>query len=75
MTDYDLVTVGRFENRVHADLVRLRLESMGVPAVLIHDTLPHLGFGPLFSVEVQVHREDIDRAVEILNTDQDEPNP
>lgn len=53
-----LVQVARIESRMAAEIVRGRLESEGIPAMLFDDGLASLGIGSLTPVRLMVDEED-----------------
>ena len=61
-----LVQVARLDSRMAAEIVRGRLESEGVPAMLFDDGLASLGIGSLTPVRLMVDEEDESLARELL---------
>jgi hypothetical protein len=61
-----LVQVARLDSRMAAEIVRGRLESEGIPAVLFDDGLASLGIGSLTPVRLMVHAEDEALASDLL---------
>jgi len=53
-----LVQVARLDSRMAAEIVRGRLESEGIPAMLFDDGLASLGIGSLTPVRLMVDEED-----------------
>ena len=64
-----LVELARFDNRIEADLARLRLESEGVDAILFDAEANSIGWGPMMPVRLMVLEEDRDLAEELLAED------
>lgn len=61
-----LVQAARFDSRIEAEIVRGRLESEGIPAILFDDGLSSLGIGALTPVRLMVDDEDETLARELL---------
>lgn len=61
-----LVELARFQNRVEAELARLRLESQGIDAVLFGAETGSLGLGPMMPVRLMVLDEDLVDAARVL---------
>jgi hypothetical protein len=53
-----LVQVARLDSRMAAEIVRGRLESEGIPAMLFDDGLASLGIGSLTPVRLMVDEDD-----------------
>ena len=70
MAEDDLVAVRTFLNHIEADLAKGALEAAGIESAISADdaggTRPHLWVGA--GVRLLVRREDVERAVEILET-------
>ena len=64
-----LVELARFDNRVAADLARLRLLSEGVDAILFDAEMNSFGWGPMMPVRLMVLDEDRDLAERLLAED------
>jgi hypothetical protein len=65
-----LVEIGRFPTRIDADLARLRLESVGIGAVLMDTEANNFfGGGGLIGVRLMVIDADVDEALAILAED------
>lgn len=61
-----LVEIARFDNRIEADLARLRLLSEGVEAILFDAEMNSFGWGPMMPVRLMVLDEDRDAAEQLL---------
>lgn len=61
-----LVELARFDNRIEADLARLRLLSVGVEAILFDAEMNSFGWGPMMPVRLMVLDEDRDAAERLL---------
>jgi len=61
-----LVQVARIESRMAAEIVRGRLESEGIPAMLFDDGLASLGIGSMTPVRLMVDDEDEAAARDLL---------
>lgn len=61
-----LVEAARFDSRIEAEIVRGRLESEGLIAILFDDGLSSLGIGSLTPVRLMVDEEDCARAKALL---------
>lgn len=61
-----LVQVARLDSRMAAEIVRGRLESEGIPAMLFDDGLASLGIGSLTPVRLMVDEGDELLARELL---------
>ncbi|HET9267051.1 MAG TPA: DUF2007 domain-containing protein [Vicinamibacterales bacterium] len=70
MAEDDLVTVRTFLNHIEADLAKGALEAAGIESAISADdaggTRPHLWVGT--GVRLLVRQEDVERAVEILES-------
>ncbi len=64
-----LVELARFDSRIEADLVRLRLLSEGVEAILFDAEMNSFGWGPMMPVRLMVIEEDHDFAERLLAED------
>jgi len=63
-----LVQVARLDSRMAAEIVRGRLESEGIPAMLFDDGLASLGIGSLTPVRLMVDEEDEAQARDLLSS-------
>lgn len=61
-----LVQIARFDSRIAAEIVRGRLDSEGIPALLFDDGLASLGIGSLTPVRLMVDEEDEGEAKALL---------
>ena len=61
-----LVELARFENRVRADLARMRLESDGLAAILFDEGMNDLGLGSIMPIRLMVLDEEYDEAKRLL---------
>ena len=61
-----LVQVARLDSRMAAEIVRGRLETEGIPAMLFDDGLASLGMGSLTPVRLMVDEDDEVRANDLL---------
>ncbi len=61
-----LVQVARLDSRIAAEIVRGRLESEGIPAMLFDDGLASLGIGSLTPVRLMVDEDDEAGARDLL---------
>jgi len=61
-----LVQVARIDSRMAAEIVRGRLESEGIPAMLFDDGLASLGIGSLTPVRLMVDEDDEAQALDLL---------
>jgi len=61
-----LVQIARLDSRIAAEIVRGRLESEGIPAMLFDDGLASLGIGSLTPVRLMVDEEDESSANALL---------
>lgn len=61
-----LVEVAKFDSRIAAEIVRGRLDSEGIPAMLFDDGLSSLGIGSLTPVRLMVDEEDEAQAEALL---------
>jgi len=64
-----LIELARFDNRIAAELVRLRFESEGLTAVLFDAEMNSFGWGPLMPVRLMGLEEERERAEELLADD------
>ncbi|HUE78196.1 MAG TPA: DUF2007 domain-containing protein [Sphingomicrobium sp.] len=53
-----LVELARFDNRIEAELVRLRLQADGLEAILFDAEMNSFGWGPMMPVRLMVLDED-----------------
>lgn len=66
----ELVTVATFNYPLEAEMAKLRLKAEGIQSWLANEILSRLD-GPnlnIYPIEVQVRKEDAERASEILGT-------
>jgi len=63
-----LVQVARLDSRMAAEIVRGRLQSEGIPAMLFDDGLASLGIGSLTPVRLMVDEEDEAQARDLLSS-------
>ena len=61
-----LVELARFENRVPADLTRMRLEAEGLTAILFDEGMSDLGLGAIMPVRLMVLDDEFDEAKRLL---------
>lgn len=67
----ELVVLRKYANSVDADMDRLKLADEGIEAVVTGDMLPYTGmFGPFYTVELHVRKDDFDKAYEILKQEE-----
>jgi hypothetical protein len=64
-----LVELGRFNNRVEADLARLHLEAAGIEAVLFGAEMNSLGLGSMTPVVLMVLEDEVEEARQVLGPD------
>jgi len=70
-----LIEIGRYENRIRADLARLTLEREGIDALLFDQAMhSYIGVGWLMPVRLMVLEEDSEEALRILAEDGLSPN-
>lgn len=62
-----LVELATFSDRIEAEIVRGRLASEGVEAVLFDGGLSSLGLGGLAPARLMVDEDDRDRALALLS--------
>lgn len=62
-----LVELKAFESRIEAEIVRGRLASEGIPAVLFDGGLSSLGFGALAPARLMVEQDDLAAAERVLS--------
>lgn len=67
-----LVLLKTFESRMEAEIVRGRLASEGIPAILFDDGLASLGIGSLTPVRMMVDEADEQAAEMLLAYDRDQ---
>jgi hypothetical protein len=66
----ELVTIGRFVSPLDASNCRIRLESLGIDAVVFGEMIP----GYRGSVDLRVRAEDAERALAALNATEPKPS-
>jgi hypothetical protein len=72
-----LITIARFENYEEADFAKQMLEDEGIKSAVVGQNVVNvfLGLTTIGRIELQVFEEDADKALEILNTkDEQEKN-
>lgn len=67
-----LVPLETFVSRMEAEIVRGRLASEGIPAILFDDGLASLGMGSLTPVRLMVDESDRPMAEQLLGLDSDQ---
>lgn len=70
--DVELVTVGTYSHAYEADLARSRLESEGIMTFAADELVNRIYSNAIGGVRLQVPAPDVERAREILSTDESE---
>ncbi|MBA2467519.1 MAG: DUF2007 domain-containing protein [Sphingomonas sp.] len=61
-----LVELARFQTKVEADLVRLRLEANGLHVMLFDEGMNYIGLGSIMPIRLMVLDEEFDEAAALL---------
>lgn len=64
-----LVELARFQNKVQADLARLRLEAEGLTAIPFDEGMNYVGLGPIMPIRLMVPQDEYEEAAAILIED------
>lgn len=67
-----LIKLNTYESRMEAEIVRGRLASEGIPAILFDDGLASLGIGSLTPVRLMVDESDEQAAKVLLGLEEDQ---